>query len=158
MARLGKTKGFTLIELMLVVAIIGLLGSIALPKFGNLILKSKEAAAKGHLGSLRSALSIYYCDNEGWALKKNTGMMYLPLLVLKYMDQIPKFSIPRFHEVPGDLCFGSVNDAAANFVYSVAATGYPTYTGRPRYFAPSDGTIAINCTHSDSNSRVWSTW
>ncbi|MBK7546276.1 MAG: prepilin-type N-terminal cleavage/methylation domain-containing protein [Elusimicrobia bacterium] len=61
----GRPWGFTLIELMLVVAIIGLLASIAIPKFGKLIIRSKEAAVKGKLGSLRSAISIYYAENEG---------------------------------------------------------------------------------------------
>ncbi len=57
--------GFTLIELMLVVAIIGLLAAIAIPKFGNLVIKAREASVKGALGTLRSAISIYYANNEG---------------------------------------------------------------------------------------------
>ncbi|MCD6413251.1 MAG: type II secretion system protein [Elusimicrobia bacterium] len=60
-----KRKGFTLIELMIVVAIIGILAAVAIPKFANLIRKSKEAATKGSLGALRSAISIYYGDQEG---------------------------------------------------------------------------------------------
>jgi len=58
-------KGFTLIELMIVVAIIGILAAIAIPKFADLIKKSKEGATKGSLGELRSALTIYYGENEG---------------------------------------------------------------------------------------------
>ena len=57
--------GFTLIELMIVVAIIGLLAAIALPKFANLVTKAREATIKGKLGSLRSALSLYYADTAG---------------------------------------------------------------------------------------------
>lgn len=59
------TRGFTLIELMIVVAIIGVLCLIALPKFGLMIRKSNEAATRGHMGSVRSAISIYYSGNEG---------------------------------------------------------------------------------------------
>ena len=61
--RVGS-RGFTLIELMVVAAIVGLLASIALPKFADLITKSKEAATKGAYGAIRSALTLYYADNE----------------------------------------------------------------------------------------------
>ena len=53
-------KGFTLIELMIVVAIIGILAAIAIPKFANLINKSKEGATKGALSTVRSAIQVYY--------------------------------------------------------------------------------------------------
>lgn len=64
-AKLRKVKGFTLIELMIVVAIIGILAAVAIPKFADLVTKSKEAGVKGNIGSVRSAISIYYGDNEG---------------------------------------------------------------------------------------------
>src|SRR3954469_5908014 len=64
MKKLGS-KGFTLIELMIVVAIIGILAAVAIPKFADLVTKSKEAAVKGSIGAVRSAVSIYYGDQEG---------------------------------------------------------------------------------------------
>ena len=89
--------GFTLIELMLVVAIIGLLAAIAIPKFADLVTKSKEASMRGKLNSLRSALSIYYCDMEGVH-----GGQYIWYLTIggKYLDEIPIGSIPTVPSHP----------------------------------------------------------
>ncbi len=60
-----KRKGFTLIELMIVVAIIGILAAIAIPKFAQMLEKSREGATKGNLAAIRSAVTIYYSEKEG---------------------------------------------------------------------------------------------
>ena len=49
-------RGFTLIELMIVVAILAVLALIALPKFSNMIRRANEASSKGQLGSVRAAI------------------------------------------------------------------------------------------------------
>lgn len=56
-------KGFTLIELMIIVAIIAILASVAAPKFGSQIQKAQDAKAIQVVGTWRSGLSILYTDN-----------------------------------------------------------------------------------------------
>lgn len=68
-------KGFTLIELMIVVAIIAILAAVAAPKFADQIKKAKDAKAIAVLGAVRSASNIYYADNDGaWA--SDLGTLY----------------------------------------------------------------------------------
>ena len=56
--------GFTLIELLIVVVIIGILASIAIPKFANTKEKAYIASMKSDLRNLASAQEAYYHDNN----------------------------------------------------------------------------------------------
>lgn len=59
-----KTAGFTLIELMLIVAIIGILASVAYSSYGDSIRKSRRADAKAALSSAALALERYYTEKN----------------------------------------------------------------------------------------------
>ena len=62
---LSKKEGFTLIELMIVVAIIGILAAIAIPAFVNYVKRSKTSEAGANLKSLFQGAAAYY-DSENW--------------------------------------------------------------------------------------------
>lgn len=58
-----KQNGFTLIELMIVVAIIAILAAVAIPQYQNYIIRTQMARAHGELNTLRSAIEI--CQSDG---------------------------------------------------------------------------------------------
>jgi type IV pilus assembly protein PilA len=62
---LSKKEGFTLIELMIVVAIIGILAAIAIPAFINYVKRSKTSEASANLKAMFEGAATYY-DAENW--------------------------------------------------------------------------------------------
>lgn len=61
-----KERGFTLIELMVIVTIIMLLISIAMVKFVGLQDKAKDRTAYGHLSALNRSIKIYWAAQGVW--------------------------------------------------------------------------------------------
>lgn len=60
-----KKTGFTLTELMIIVAIIGILAAVAIPRYAQMLERAREGATKGNLSCIRTAVEIYYAKNEG---------------------------------------------------------------------------------------------
>jgi prepilin-type N-terminal cleavage/methylation domain-containing protein len=141
-------KAFTLIELMIVVAIIGILAAIALPKFSALVAKSKEGATKGALSSLRTALSVYYASSEGMYPTDDLSVL---MVNGKYISAIPTVKLPDAPHPNSSL----VTTAASEAALITEAGGWAYINAVNTH---SWGKIAVNCSHPDSGGTVWSTY
>ncbi|MBL0351064.1 MAG: type II secretion system protein [Elusimicrobia bacterium] len=168
-----KKNGFTLIELMLVVAIIALLAAIALPQFANLIEKSREASNRGNMGTVRSALEIYYVDNDGiyprYAMGPTCWGNGTLELQGKYVD-LDKihFRSPGYIHSPSLTLPGTAIIGFGNFGPTPVLDPITPDLWLPQYDYYATGPIGCGpvplarvgfyCTHTDLSGRTWSTW
>jgi general secretion pathway protein G len=85
MARLGgkQSRGFTLIEMMIVISLILILVSIAVPIYNQSILRAKESVLKQNLFTLRSLISQYTLD------KQKAPQALEDLVTSGYIKQLP---------------------------------------------------------------------
>lgn len=79
---MGK-KGYTLLELMIVVAIVGILVTLAIPNFQQSAIKARETALKQNLFTMRSVLDQYYADRGDYPDSLES------LVEAKYLRAIP---------------------------------------------------------------------
>jgi general secretion pathway protein G len=79
-----RSSGFTLIELMIVITIVGILLTIAQPTYKNSVSRARETVLKENLFAMRSAIDQYYADNGAYPSA-------LDVLVSKgYLRSIPR--------------------------------------------------------------------
>ncbi|MFC1520808.1 type II secretion system protein [Elusimicrobiota bacterium] len=144
--------GFTLIELMIVVAIIGILAAIAIPKFADLVKKSQEGKSKGNLSTVRSSLAIYYGDNDGIYPQSATSEGALTNNS-KYLKEIPNIVIPAVADQ------GNTGHGENNTFNEVVMYSSTTDAGQWEYIYNNTninwGHVWIGCSHNDSKGKIW---
>ena len=94
-----KTRGFTLIEVLVVVAILGILAAIVVPRIMDRPDEARRVAAKADIGGIVQALKIYRLDNGAYpsteqgllALVQKPTTNPVPANWTKpYLDRLPK--------------------------------------------------------------------
>lgn len=87
----NNQRGFTLIELVIIIVILGILAAVAIPKYQDISSEAREAAARGALGSLRSGVTIFYANQA-----VTTGTATWPTQVqLQTVGTVMEQAIPK---------------------------------------------------------------
>ncbi len=131
-----KEKGFTLIELVIVLILLGLLAAVAVPKFVDLQDQAKKNAIKGSLATVRSAINIYYANAN---LKNKTDKFPQSESILKSIMQNSK--LPE-----NPLATAGTKDAV-----NVGTDSFPTCTN-------ADGTSKVGWQYNKNTGQFWSNW
>ena len=99
LSRLRNRKGFTLIELMIVVAIIGILAAIAIPNFLKFQAKSKQSEAKTNLKAILTAETSYFGEYNTYGLFSTVNWAPVGTRQL-YAYFIADGTTPEFNSTP----------------------------------------------------------
>ena len=93
--RIMNSKGFTLIELIMVIVILGILSAIAIPRYVDLTTKAKTAARDGSLGAIRSAIAMDYANRITDNISGFSPTIYGTMFAEGLIPENPMAAAPR---------------------------------------------------------------
>lgn len=92
MSHIRSQSGFTLIELVIIIVVLGILAAVAIPKYQDVTTEAQEAAVRSSLGALRSGITIYYANEA-----VTTGKAVWPSL-----DELNTVGVVMAQGLPGN--------------------------------------------------------
>jgi type IV pilus assembly protein PilE len=126
-------KGFTLIELMITVVIIGILASIAIPQYADHVIRAKLQEGTSALAASRVKMEQYYMDNRTYA---SSGV---PAATANFTYALSSLGTTSYIITATGRAGGSVS----NFTYNIDQTNTKQTTSAKTGW----GTTPANCWH-----------
>lgn len=137
---LNSNAGFTLIELVIIIVVLGILAAVAIPKYQDITAEAKESACRGSLANLRSGITIYYANT---AVK--TGTASFPPI-----DSLSNEGTVMLHGIPENPYQASAN-APDSILVTSSAKGTTIGTRGGWVYNATTGEIWPNTSGSGEN-------
>ncbi|KLV06335.1 pilin [Photobacterium ganghwense] len=118
-----KQNGFTLIELMIVVAIIGVLSAIAVPAYQDYVKRSEGASALATLKSLITPSELWYQENGDY-LKSEQANIFTALGISAKSNSLGDISIPSDNSLDFTFSGNSSLPNTTKITFTRSATGW----------------------------------
>jgi type II secretory pathway pseudopilin PulG len=154
--RFQSEAGFTWIEIVILVALLGILSALIYPRFQQMQETGREAATKSNIGAIKSAISIYYGDHEGvWPTTLDVNDHTLGFGFGNYLDAMPKVKATHPVDPAKNPEGGTVAYKAFSDEPSLAAPGS---TGHGWRYECETGRIWVNSSDTDSQGASYTTY
>jgi len=147
-----QSRGFTLIELVVVITILGILAAFAIPKFIALDTQARTATVNALAGTVRSgaALARSLAQASGTAQNGTVTMEGSPVVLLNFYPDSPNTGIPAAINVSADFTYAPGASGAVGTWTRVGAPGAAgtcvvTYTPAAVGAAPVVATVVTGC-------------
>lgn len=131
MKKMINQKGFSLVELMVVVAIIGILATIAIPRFQVFTAKARQAEAKTTLAHIYTLEQAYFGDNDAYAALAEIG------------------GPAGCAEAPNEIGFYLDNCSKTRYKYYVALNGTTDFTAHGESGTGKSNKVLPGCQKAD---------
>lgn len=128
----GK-RGFSLIEMMIVIALIGILASVALPAYNDYVTRGRIVEAFGELSSMRAKLEQHFLDNRTYAGACAAGTV-APLPAGKHFTYACALTATNFTVT----ATGIAAQGTGGFVYTIDESNVRRTTAAPSGFNTSN--------------------
>ncbi len=126
-------RGFSLVELMIVVAIIGILAALAVPRFQMFQAKARQSEAKNNLSHIFTLEHSYFGDND----------VYAPIAAVGATGECPGTNVVGFRVGP---CTAG-DRTKIRYTYTATFTSNESFTGTAAALA---NVIVAGCTQTDT--------
>jgi type II secretion system protein G len=138
-----KYFGFTLIELMVAMAILGILATVGISSFRSSQIKTRDARRKSDLGQLQRALETYYNDHSSYPLSNDTGLIEIDEISLSWggelkddNDTVYMKELPQDPNVNPAYCY--ISDGSSYRLYAMLENSEDPSRGGPYSCGGSD--------------------